>query len=57
MPDIEEIIDNFSVVDDWDDRYRYLIKIGRELPPLPEAAPARSGSTRMCGGMAPPGWS
>ena len=38
MPDIEEIIDNFTVLDDWDDRYRYLIELGRELPPLPEAA-------------------
>jgi cysteine desulfuration protein SufE len=38
MADIEEIIDNFSVLDDWDDRYRYLIELGRELPPLAEAA-------------------
>jgi sulfur transfer protein SufE len=22
------------VLDDWDDRYRYLIELGRELPPL-----------------------
>ena len=34
MADIDEIIDNFSVLDDWDDRYRYLIELGRELPPL-----------------------
>src|ERR1700751_256089 len=38
MPDIEEIVDNFSVLDDWDDRYRYLIELGRELPPLADAA-------------------
>jgi len=38
MADIEEIIDNFAVLDDWDDRYRYLIELGRELPPLSEAA-------------------
>ena len=38
MPDIDEIIDNFAVLDDWDDRYRYLIELGRELPPLGEAA-------------------
>jgi cysteine desulfuration protein SufE len=38
MADIDEIIDNFSVLDDWDDRYRYLIELGRELPPLAEAA-------------------
>ena len=34
MADIEEIIDNFSILDEWDDRYRYLIELGRELPPL-----------------------
>jgi cysteine desulfuration protein SufE len=38
MADIEEIIDNFAALDDWDDRYRYLIELGRELPPLSEAA-------------------
>jgi cysteine desulfuration protein SufE len=38
MADIAEIIDNFEVLDDWDDRYRYLIELGRELPPLPPLA-------------------
>jgi cysteine desulfuration protein SufE len=38
MADIEEIIDNFAALDDWDDRYRYLIELGRELPPLSQAA-------------------
>ena len=38
MADIEEIVDNFSVLGDWDDRYRYLIELGRELPPLADAA-------------------
>ena len=38
MSDIEEIIGNFAVLDDWDDRYRYLIELGRELSPLAEAA-------------------
>jgi cysteine desulfuration protein SufE len=38
MAEIDEIIDNFSLLDEWDDRYRYLIELGRELPPLtPEA--------------------
>jgi cysteine desulfuration protein SufE len=38
MAEIDEIIDNFSLLDDWDDRYRYLIELGRGLPPLPAAA-------------------
>jgi cysteine desulfuration protein SufE len=48
MPDIEEIIDNFSVLDDWDDRYRYLIELGRELPPLSQAAHSDVNKVQGC---------
>jgi cysteine desulfuration protein SufE len=48
MPDIEEIIENFTVLDDWDDRYRYLIELGRELPALPEAAHNEANKVRGC---------
>ena len=27
MADIDEIIGNFAILDDWDDRYRYLIEL------------------------------
>jgi sulfur transfer protein SufE len=57
MAVINEIIGNFAVLDDWDDRYRYLIELGRELSPLAEAAHsdankvqaarAKSGSTPL----------
>jgi cysteine desulfuration protein SufE len=33
---IDDIIDNFALLDDWDDRYRYVIELGRTLVPLPE---------------------
>ncbi len=32
----EEIVDDFSLFDDWMDRYRYLIDLGRALPPYPD---------------------
>ena len=48
MPEIEEIIDNFSVLDDWDDRYRYLIELGRELPPLTAAAHSDANKVQGC---------
>ena len=48
MTDIEEIIDNFSALDDWDDRYRYLIELGRELPPLAEAAHSDANKVQGC---------
>jgi cysteine desulfuration protein SufE len=47
MADIDEIIGNFAVLDDWDDRYRYLIELGRELPPL--AATAHSDANKVQG--------
>lgn len=31
-----EIIDNLSVLDDWEDRYKYIIELGQNLPPLAE---------------------
>ncbi len=48
MPEIEEIVDNFSVLDDWDDRYRYLIELGRELPPLRPAAHNDANKVQGC---------
>ena len=33
-PSLDDIIDNFSLLDEWDDRYRYVIELGRELAPL-----------------------
>jgi cysteine desulfuration protein SufE len=35
---IDEIVENFALLEEWDDRYRYLIELGRTLPPLPETA-------------------
>jgi cysteine desulfuration protein SufE len=48
MAEIEEIVDNFSVLDDWDDRYRYLIELGRELPPLAQAAHNDANKVQGC---------
>ena len=31
---IDEIIDNFLLLEEWDDRYRYVIELGRGLNPL-----------------------
>src|SRR6201997_1052066 len=48
MADIDEITDNFSILDDWDDRYRYLIELGRELPPLAETAHNDANKVQGC---------
>lgn len=38
MRDIEEIKEDFKLLDDWEDRYRYVIELGEALPPFPEEA-------------------
>jgi cysteine desulfuration protein SufE len=43
---IDEIIDNFSLLDDWDDRYRYVIELGRGLAPLDEWDRNQAGKVR-----------
>ncbi|MCK0209051.1 SufE family protein [Starkeya koreensis] len=44
---IDSIIEDFELLDDWDDRYRYLIELGRALPPFPEAE--RTDATKVQG--------
>jgi cysteine desulfuration protein SufE len=45
---IDEISENFAILDEWDDRYRYLIELGRMLPPLPEAARNDANKVQGC---------
>lgn len=45
---IDEITENFELLDEWDDRYRYLIELGRTLPELPEAARSETNKVRGC---------
>lgn len=43
-----DLKDNFSLVEDWEDRYRYVIELGRALPGLPEAAKTDANKVRGC---------
>jgi cysteine desulfuration protein SufE len=45
---IEQIIDDFGVIDDWDERYRYIIDLGRKMPPLDAALRTDSVKVRGC---------
>ncbi len=33
----EEIVEDFDFIDDWEDRYRYVIDLGKKMPPLDES--------------------
>ncbi len=48
MPTINEIMDNFALLEEWDDRYRYLIELGRTLEPLPAEARTDSNKVQGC---------
>ncbi len=37
LPNTDELIENFSFFDDWEDRYSYLIDLGEQLPPMDDA--------------------
>lgn len=45
---IDDIRSDFSALDDWEDRYRYVIELGRALPPLPEALRSEANKVRGC---------
>jgi cysteine desulfuration protein SufE len=36
-PAFEDIADTFAFFDDWEDRYRHVIELGRAMPPLDAA--------------------
>ncbi|HXX26117.1 MAG TPA: SufE family protein [Pseudolabrys sp.] len=48
MSAIDDIVENFELLDQWDDRYRYVIELGRTLPPLADDAHIEANKVRGC---------
>src|SRR5690348_2417516 len=48
MTTIEEIRENFELLEEWDDRYRYVIELGRTLEPMPEAEHSSENKVQGC---------
>src|SRR3974377_1546922 len=48
MTTIDEIRENFALLDDWDDRYRYVIELGRTLEPMPQAEHSAANKVQGC---------
>lgn len=48
MTEIDDILENFALLDEWDDRYRYVIELGHDLPPLAESAHTEANKVRGC---------
>lgn len=45
---INDLIDDFSFLDDWEDRYRYVIELGKDLEPLSEEEHSRANKVEGC---------
>jgi cysteine desulfuration protein SufE len=45
---IDEIIADFELLDEWEDRYRYVIELGKNLEPLPEEARTAENKVHGC---------
>jgi cysteine desulfuration protein SufE len=45
---LDGIVDNFSLLEDWDDRYRYVIELGRGLSPLAERDRTEANKVQGC---------
>lgn len=48
LPSLDEIRADFELLDDWEDRYRYVIELGRRLPPFPDADRTEANKVRGC---------
>ncbi|KQW18529.1 cysteine desufuration protein SufE [Afipia sp. Root123D2] len=48
MTTIDEIRDNFALLDEWDDRYRYVIELGRTLEPMSEEEHSPENKVQGC---------
>jgi cysteine desulfuration protein SufE len=47
MQDLSSILEDFELLDDWEDRYRYVIELGKQLPAMPEEL--KTAATKVSG--------
>ena len=45
---VDELVENFAQLGPWEERYRYLIELGRKLPPMTEAEKTEASKVRGC---------
>jgi cysteine desulfuration protein SufE len=48
MTTIDEIRENFELLEEWDDRYRYVIELGRSLEPMPQSEHSSENKVQGC---------
>lgn len=48
MTELDEMVDIFELLGDWDQRYQYLIELGEKLPAMPEKLKTEDNKVRGC---------
>ncbi|MGY6568916.1 MAG: SufE family protein [Salinarimonas sp.] len=48
LPSYDEILANFEFIDDWEERYRYIIELGKLMPKLPQEAYCETNKVQGC---------
>lgn len=48
MTDLKTITEDFAFLEDWEDRYRYVIELGKGLPELPDSEKTEKAKVRGC---------
>ncbi len=48
MTTLQQMIEDFAYLEDWEDRYRYVIELGKALPDLPEAEKTAENKVKGC---------
>jgi len=46
--ELSEIVDSFEFLDDWEDKYRFVIDLGKSLEAMPEALKTDANLVRGC---------
>ena len=48
MSGLDDIVEIFEMLGDWDQRYQYLTELGEKLPPMPEALKTEKNQVKGC---------
>ncbi len=45
---IDDLVEDFELFEDWEERYRYIVDLGKKLPPMPEDEKIEDNKVRGC---------
>lgn len=48
LPDLERVFKNFKILETWEERYKYIIQLGKKLPPLDASFQTDEYKVRGC---------